>query len=78
VKVVVAVATAATVGVAAANANADVDDACSDADDLLDVFDVAAYAVGDDADANANILNVARHRAGVYASVAGANVVVVA
>ncbi len=74
----VAIATFATAGVVAANANADANDACFDADALLDAFDAASYDVVDDADAKANMMNVAHHLAGAYASVAASNVVAVA
>jgi len=62
------VATAATACVVVANANADVDDACSDVDALPNAFDDVAYVVDDDADANASMLNVARHLDGAYAN----------
>ncbi len=78
VKAADVVATAATAGVAAANANADDDDACFNADALPDAFDYVAYADVDDADANANMMNDARHLAGAYASAADANVAAVA
>ena len=45
---------------------------------MLDAFDVAAYTADDDAGANANMLNVARHLAGAYASVVAANAAAVA
>ena len=77
-KAVVALDTTATAGVAAADANADVNDAFSDADALHVAFDVVAYVADDDADANANMLNVARHLAGAYVSVVAANVAAVA
>ena len=80
VKVAVVVATAATIGVVDANANANADayDTCSHVDALLVAFDDAAYIAADDANANANMLNVARHLVGAYANVAAANEVVVA
>ena len=45
---------------------------------LLYAFDAAAYAAADDANADAKMPNAACHLAGVYASVAAANVVAVA
>jgi hypothetical protein len=78
VAVACAIGTVAIVGVAIANAYADVDDACSDVDALSDAFDIVAYDGVDDADANANMLNDARHLAGAYVNVVPANVAAIA
>jgi len=54
------------IGFTYANARADVDDACFDADALLDAFYVVAYATAIDANADAKMPNVARQLAGAY------------
>jgi hypothetical protein len=78
VVVVVAAAAASAyaydVAAAAANAYADADVTRSDDDAHPSAFDAAAYAAANDANADANMPNVACHLARAYASVVAASV----